>query len=97
MFRMRFDFVFRMMVLASISCGGVVVSQADAQPVVYQNTLLDGQITSGSVSALGDTVDPELAVFYSIFGLQGEEVTISVERTESDLDPAFYVLSLIHI
>ena len=39
----------------------------------------------------GNTTDPELAVFFSIFGSQGEDVTISVERVESDLDPAFYI------
>ena len=99
MFRMRFDLVFRVVILALISCGGVAVSQADAQiivvetdsPVVYQDTLLDGEVTSSSVSAQGDTTDPELAVFFSIFGSQGEDVTISVQRVESDLDPAFYV------
>ena len=60
-------------------------------PVVYQDTLLDGEVTSGSVSSLGNTSDPSTAEFFSIFGLQGEEVTITVERTESDLDPAFFL------
>jgi len=61
-------------------------------PVVYEGTLLDGEDVAGSVSALGDTVTGQFAEFYQLFGLQGEEVTISVERVESDLDPAFYVI-----
>ena len=99
MFRRQFDSVFRVVVLALISCGVGVVSQADAQivivetdsPVVYQDTLLDGEVTLSSVSTQGNTSDPELAVFFSIFGSQGDDVTISVQRVESDLDPAFYV------
>lgn len=60
-------------------------------PVVYQGTLLDDELQLGSVSALGDSVTPEFAEFYQLFGLEGEEITITVGRAESDLDPAFYV------
>ena len=61
-------------------------------PVVYQDTLLDGDSVLGSLSSLTDPNDPATAEFYSIFGLQGEEVTITVEGRENDFIAGLVVL-----
>ena len=60
-------------------------------PVVYQDTLLGGEALSGSVSALDDSANTASVEFYSIFGLQGEEVTITVEDRESDFTAGIIV------
>ena len=70
---------------------GELLPTPPPSPVIYQGTLLDGQGFFGSVSEFGNTIDPEFASFYSLFGLQGEEITLSVARTESSFDPALYV------
>ena len=36
-------------------------------------------------------IAPKFADYDWIFGMQGEEVTVTVERTESDFDPALLV------
>ena len=61
-------------------------------PVIYQDTLLDGESVSGSISAFNDPNDPASAEFYSIFGLQGEEVTITVEQRENDFIAGLVIL-----
>ena len=86
-YMLRMQFVFAVLI-ASVF-GAIAVSSADAQdlalPVVYQSTILDGEVVSGSVSAQGTSDDPEFAEFYSLFGLQGEQVTVTVERAVNRL------------
>ena len=79
--------------LAAIVLVGIAVPSVNAQgtPIVYNGTLSDGEPFFGSVSTLGDTSNPELAQYFSLFGSQGEQVTISVPRGDAAFDPAFYI------
>ena len=79
----------------------LVVAEIDAgelppppppSPVVYQGTLVSDEVIAGSISSQGTSTSPEFAEFYRLFGLEGEEVTITVARTESDLDSALFVI-----
>ena len=79
----------------------LVVAEIDAgelppppppRPIVYQGTLLNDEVLEGSISTQSTTASLEFAEFYRLFGLEGEEVTITVERTESDLDSAFLLI-----
>jgi len=68
-----------------------VVVDPDAIPVEYQGDLVDGLIGSGSVSVDGFSDGSELAEYWSFSGEEGDEITISLARSEADLDPAFWV------
>ena len=79
----------------------LVVAEIDAgelppppppRPIVYQGTLLNDEVLEGSISTQITTASLESAEFYRLFGLEGEEVTITVERTESDLDSALLLI-----
>lgn len=78
------------LVIAEIDPGDVPPPPPPS-PVNYQGTLASDEVLFGSISAQS-TTGPELAEFYQLFGMQGEAVTITVERLESDLDPAFFVV-----
>ena len=79
------------LVIAEIDPGVLPPPPPPPPRLEYQSTLFDDEILPGSVSANGNLDDGDFAEFYSLFGMQGEEVTITVQRKEDDLDPAFLV------
>ncbi len=73
---------------------GLAATSANATPITYEGSIMPGgEVIDDSLIAGNNSGNSSNWDFWSFYASAGDLITISIERLENDLDPAFALLS----